>query len=556
MRIYILKRSPHLKFVQRFMAGWLAMVILAGFTLWLQFGQLADYYLVAEPEAGGTVVEGSLGKITTINPLFPENASSSSAAKLVFSGLVKRNGAGEIVPELAKEWQISEDGTEYTFKLNPNIDWHDGQPFSSGDVVFTIQTIQNPDTRSPLNSSFRDIQVSAPDGETIKFKLPTAFAPFLELMTVGIIPEHILSRAKPAEIRILDFNQRPIGTGPFRFEQILPDQNELHLLANRNYVQGAPLLSRIVIKTFDNYEALAEALKSRLITSVGGFDVYQLDRFQSIPRVSLAKFPIATQAFVFFNTQKAGVDNKQLRRALTQATNLHHIAWLLNGRVEPARSPLLRQQVGYDASILQLPYDQDQARKLLEAEGWIAGSDGMRSKSGQPLQFELVSQNNDIYPQVANELQQEWQAVGVKLNVKLISSDELNQSYLRARNYEMILAPISLGSDPDVYSYWHSSQIQDPGLNLSLYKSAQADAGLEAGRTRLDPKLRAAKYKTFLMAWQGDAPAIALLRHNFFYITRGVTGIDVNFLAEPSDRFHNVHQWYVRTQPTLKRLTE
>jgi peptide/nickel transport system substrate-binding protein len=213
--------------------------------------------------------------------------------------------------------------------------------------------------------------------------------------------------------------------------------------------------------------------------------------------------------------------------------------------------------LGYNKPSAQLPFDVAQAAAHFDAAGWKVGTDGLRAKDGNPLKLQLATAETDIYPQLARGLQEQWRKVGIQVDTKLLSVEQLQQDYLRPRKYDLMLFGVALGADPDVYSYWHSSQVKYPGLNISRYKSQQADLSLESARARSDVKLRAAKYEAFMKSWRQDAPAIAIYRPSFLYAVQNyVQGINITNLISPGDRFYNVEDWSVNTQPVLKRLAE
>ncbi len=556
LRANIFKRSRQLKAVQRFLAGWLVVVVLAGAGLAYQNEHLDKYYLNYDPAMGGSFVEGMVGKITALNPMYADSEASRVASQLIFSGLFKYNGRGEVIPELAESYEVDESRVVYNVRLRQGLVWHDGEPLTAEDVAFTFQSIQDPNSRSYLNANWRDIKIEVVDQHQLRFNLPSPYSPFLNNLTTGIVPKHILGRARTSELRINRFNQQPVGAGPYRLERFSAENGELYLQANERYVHGRPRISRFVIKTFSNIKQLIEAQTARSVSGAGGFDPYRVAEFENLKQINIERWPIATQDFAFFNTEHPILNDREVRQALVQGVNLHELVLTLENQVKAARAPLLEEQPGYSRDLLQLQHNPDQAARQLEARGWKIDRDGIRAKDGQQLRLELVSENSGIYSELARLLQAQWQAIGVRVEIKLESREVLQQNYIRPRNYDILLFGITIGSDPDVYAFWHSSQVDDPGLNLSRYRSSEADAGLEGGRTRVDPQIRAAKYHTFLSAWRQDAPAVALIRPYYFYAARGVSGFDIERLAEATARFHNVHNWAVKYQPTLKRLAE
>jgi len=552
---YLLRRTPNLKEVQRFVLGWLVIVGFGAVGLWLGFRQLNSSYLIAGPKPGGAIVEGVVGEITNMNPIFLEGNANDIASRLVFNGLVGYDQKLNLVGDLAESWQIDEAGKTYTFKLRPGIKWHDGGEFTAKDVLFTFTTIQNTSVRSPLNSSWRDVSISTPDDRTVVFTLPTPYAPFLHSLTTGILPEHLLGTAQADQVRKLQFNQQPVGTGPFKFKELGLAGDEVRLVANEQYFKGRPKLDTYTVKTFKDPASLQKAYISHQINLASGFKPGDMPELQNITVKDINNIQLANEVLVFFNTQRPLVVEKPLRQALSQAIDTKEIVSSQNHTVEPAYGPLLPEHLGFKVELVQIGFDKDKAKATLDQAGWAVSDNGIRKRGDQFLKFGLVAPDDDVYPEVTAILQRQLREVGVQLDVKLVELNELQQSYIRPRNYDMVISEINIGADPDVHAFWHSSQVADPGLNLSQYNSGAADEALGTGRTRQQGAVRAAKYEAFLGIWRDDAPAVALFRPDFIYLAPdNLLGINIRHLGLPHDRFYNVQDWTVYTQPVLQRL--
>lgn len=551
---YIFRRTENLKYVQRFVLGWLMVVVVGGGGLLMQLKALKPYYLADEPKSGGVITEGIVGQVSIINPLFPENTASETATRLIFNGLLRYDARGRLEGDLARQWKVDESGKVYTFQLRPDVKWHDGKSFSSKDALFTFKTIQNSNVDSPLSMGWENIRITAPDENTIIFTLPEAYTPFLDSLTTGILPAHLLGTAEPAQLRQLEFNQRPIGTGPFIFKNFSVLRDEIRFSANENYFHGRPKLDGFIIKNYENDEEMAQAYNSNQITNAAGLS---LDEAKKLANNSLlAQLPLATQTFVFLNNDTPLLKDKAIRQALTQATEPIALTSNLGFGYRSARSPLLTEHIGYTPKLTQLEPNLVQSEATLEAAGWKKDATGLRKRDDQPLSFELIAPKKEIHAAIATKLQEQWLRAGIDLKVTLVEQSKLQQSHIQPRNYQMLLYSIPLGADPDQYVYWHSTQAKSTALNLAQYKSTAADQALEAGRTRQTKALRAAKYEAFLTAWREDAPAIALLRLNYFYATRpGVKGLKNLRVANPADLYSNAHEWTINTQPVLKRLS-
>jgi peptide/nickel transport system substrate-binding protein len=267
--------------------------------------------------------------------------------------------------------------------------------------------------------------------------------------------------------------------------------------------------------------------------------------------------PLTSAVMLFMRTSQESLKDVKVRKALALATDVTKLRSLLDYPVIAANEPLLKGQIGYNPASAELTSDQEQANKLLDEAGWVKGADGIRAKAGKPLELNFVSQNSAEYTTLSKSLKEQWAAVGVKLigTEELKTSDEI-QSVISQRSYDVLLYGVSIGADPDVFAYWHSTQadIRSQGqLNVSEYKSTVADQSLEAGRTRSDPLVRAIKYKAFLEAWKNDVPAIALYQPRFLYITsNNLVGLPNKSINTDTDRFNNVQDWTILKERRIK----
>lgn len=537
---YITGKS--LRWVERFVFVWVAVFVVILILLSGQFESLDKHYLASRPSEGGKYVEGIVGEIGGINPLFPESRASRSASVLVFSGLFKNGTGGQPVMDLAEEWSISDDETVYTVKMREDAYWHDGEPVTAVDTKFTFDNIQNPDVGSPYQPTWQGIEVEQTGEYEIKFKLPNPFAPFLSQLTVGILPQHLLDDVEEDRMRITGFNTEPVGSGPFEFEELSTNSNEIRLRRNTRYYKGPAKLEGMIIRVFDTEESMVTAYNQNQLSAMMGESTLNRGALRDPQRSKVVRMKLASQVFAFFNTER--LKEKELRQALSLSVNRAKlIEGLGNGDYEPADSPLLPEHIGYKKS--QPDYDRVKAAEIFESTDWS-------KKDGQSLS--LVTQDNAHYIATAEALRKFWKELGVTVEVTTVSGTELQQDYIRPRDYDILLFGIGLDNDPDVYAYWHSSQIKDPGLNLSVYDSAIVDDSLEAGRTRSGEKLRAAKYEPFLKEWRKDAPAAVLYRiHNYYIFREDVSGIEAGIVPHANNRFHNVHEWTVNTKPALRR---
>ncbi len=550
------RRLERLFIVKRFIGAWLLLILLLAGCLIGQMYGLTRYYQTLQPAPGGTYSEGIIGSFTNANPLYASNSVDSTVSRLVFAGLLKYDAHDKLVGDLADSWTVDSAGTTYSVHLRPHLTWHDGQPLTTDDVLFTFRSIQNPDAQSPLNSGWAGIKLAAVNPSTITFTLPNVLSSFPESLTTGIIPKHILGDTPMSQLRSSTFNTtHPIGAGPFSWEALQVSgtndqsrQEQIELLPFAQYAGGAPKLGSFVVHSYHDQAQVVNAFKAQEITSMVGLTSVPKE-ISKIENVQMHSFSLTAAVMAFFKTTQPVLSDVQVRQALVKSADISSIIQGLGYPASPVTEPILRGQIGYNRAYQQSGYDVNAAKAQLDQAGWVASGDGIRAKNGQKLSFKLYAQSNSEYATVAAALQKQWSKIGVDAQV-VLQSDTDFQTTLTQHTYDALVHGISIGADPDVFVYWDSSQA-DPRAshryNFSEYKSSTTDAALEAGRTRLDPVLRAAKYQPFLQSWQADAPALGLYQPRFLYITRGpVAGLQEQSINSEIDRLNNVQNWMIR----------
>jgi peptide/nickel transport system substrate-binding protein len=556
LEVHVIGRLGRLWRVRRFLLSWFLLVILLASLLVVQTRSLSHYFQRPTAIPGGSYTEGILGTFTTANPLYAQGPVDSAVARLVFSGLFKFDDHNQLVGDLAQSWTANDRGNIYTVELKPNLRWQDGVPLTSADVVYTYQTIQQPDAQSPLLSSWQGVTVTAVNSQTVTFTLPQALSSFPYHMTNGIVPKHILSSHSANQLRTISFDTvNPVGAGPFSWKaiQVVGDtansrEERIALVPNPNYVGGAPKLDSFIIRAFHSQQAAVASFNHKELDGMSGFDQVPKTILEHMA-VRQYSFPLTAQTMVFLKTSGGLLADVKLRQALVTGTDNRAIADSLGYPVQVVDEPFLRSQAEFNMELKQAAYNPSLAQQMLDAAGWLKGSNGVRQKDGQQLTFNLVTEDTQEYIKVSDQLKKQWQAIGVNLSVTLQSANDL-QTALAFHTYDALLYGISVGVDPDVFAYWDSSQADIRSanrLNFSEYKSSAADRSLEAGRTRSDSVLRTLKYKPFLEAWQKDAPAIGLYQPRSLYFSRqSVAGLTEHTINSPVDRYSNVQNWMIR----------
>ncbi len=551
----LIRRFDRLVSVKKFVILWTLLFVALFFSTALQIRALGPHYQVLSPAPGGIYSEGLVGNFTNANPIYASGAADTSISRLIFSGLFKYDTNNRLIGDLAKNWTLNDNQTRYTVNLRKDVFWHDGQPFTADDVIFTYQMIQTVEAQSPLYSSWQGIKVSKKDNYTVYFDLSSPLSAFPYSLTNGIIPAHAFKGVKPISMRTAPFNSKPVGTGPFEWKYVevtgktdIDREQRISLAANNNYREGKPKLDGFNLTTFNSDEKLINAFNNKQINAMSGLESAQ-DNIKKDASIHVYNTPLTSAVMAFFNVSHPTLNDTNVRRALVSGVDRGRIANMLEYPVKLVDSPLLSSQAGYDPTVVESGYSVDNANQLLDKAGWT-NTDSNRTKEGKPLKLTLAAQDSPGYTQVAQYLQSQWSKIGVRVDVRYYSSDDLQKAVISSHDYDILLYGINLGVDPDVFAYWDSSQasLSSQGhLNLSEYKSKAADQALESARTRADAELRVTKYKAFLNAWINDAPALALYQPNMLYVSRGsVFNYERKEANTSADRFYNVNQWMIR----------
>jgi peptide/nickel transport system substrate-binding protein len=552
----LIRRFDRLVSVRRFIFLWVSLFLLLIFVSVLQIRALSPYYQTLVPAPGGIYSEGIIGNFSNANPIYATEGANLAVSRMVFSGLFKYDDSNKLTGDLAKDYVLDPSQKRYTVHLKRGLTWHDGSALTADDVVFTYQTIQNPETQSPLLQGWQGIKVSRQDTYTVVFDLSSSFGPFPYSLTNGIVPMHSLKKIVPGQMRSAPFNTAPVGAGPFVWKSVevigtnnVDRQQRISLSAFDRYWAGRPQLDGLNLTTFSDDQHLIEAFKKKQINAMSGLEALPAE-LSGDSSVHVYTTALTSIVMAFFNNSNQILKDANVRRALVSGVDRNQVPALLSYPVGMADAPLLRGQLGYDPSVTQLAFNQAEANKMLDQAGWTKDAQGLRARAGERLALTLVSQDTQEYTQVSQFLQRQWAELGVKVDVHYYNVDDLQALKIANHDYDMLLYGISIGVDPDVFAYWDSSQasLSSQGhLNLSEYKSKNADEALQQARTRADPNQRVSKYKIFLTSWTQDAPALALYQPNVLYITRGqVFEFQRKSANSAVDRFYNVHQWMVR----------
>jgi peptide/nickel transport system substrate-binding protein len=521
----------------------------------------------ASEERGGTYSEAVIGGLQRLNPILDaRNAPDRDVDRLIFSGLFRFDSDGVPVGDLAEGGVIADDGKTYTFTIRKDAVWQDGEPVTAQDVVYTYGLIQDPDYQGPdyLATLWRSVKIEAVSSKVVRFTLDEPFAPFLDFLTTGLLPHHLLQGVGVKELDTLSFNLKPVGTGPFTVETLIVEGDSIRGVTLRpfeNYWGGKPLLEKVDLLYYPTQAAAFGALQSGEVMGLGNLTVDELNVAMKESDWSIYSSRLPQSYVVFLNLKNNDVDffgQRDVRRALLLAIDRQRIIDnVLSGQAVLASGPILPGTWAADPSILPLEYNPEEAARLLDGEGWVIpagatpGTDAfVRMKDEVPLEFTLVYAEDPRQGAIAAAIQKQWAQVGVKAELRPSNIRSLLEDYLSPRTYQAALVDLNQAPypDPDPYYFWHQTQSPD-GQNYSQLDDRAISELLESARTEMFREERARLYRTFQYRFAYQLPALFLFHPIYSYaVDARVRGVSFGPLFDVSDRLASIDTWYVEKE--------
>ena len=480
-----------------------------------------------------TLVYGS-ADYTRINPAMDEHGEINV---LLFNGLTAHDGDNQIVAGLAETWEYDEGTYTYTFRLRPDVRWHDGEPFTAEDVKFTIEAIMDPENGAENAPNYEDVEeITVIDGRTVSFRLSAPNVAFLEYMTMAILPRHLL---EGEDMQTSVLFRAPVGTVPYKLESWDAGQS-IVLVKNEDYYQGCPKIDRIIFKITGDDNAQAIQLES------GELDLALLDPKNArnfVDRDGFTCYDMTTADYrgILFNFwNDYWTENRDIIPAICYAIDRQAIIdAVLLGQGMAAYGPLQRNIYNNEA-VERYDYNPARARELLEAAGCVIGPDGFYERNGEEIGFVIsVMAGEQDRIEIAQAAAQQLREVGVNCTVELPAQMDWGGQ---------MACLIGWGSPFDADDHTYKVFGTGKGANYSGYSNARVDEYLTLARQSSDPAVRREYYGKFQEELASD-PAYAFICY-----------IDANYVAKSSIHgiaagtvmghhgvgiFWNVHEWTI-----------
>lgn len=531
----IIERVSHIRRIRLLILEWSLLVLAIIMLSITQAFWYVDSYSTEGWAKGGTYTEATLGKVSSMNPLFATTSSEKVLSKLMFSTLAAPDYSGHTGPALASSITVDDTGEKWTVKLRDGLKWSDGEPITNADVLYTVKVLQSSSVSTSYSSNLSGVKVTE-EGESLLFTLPAPYANFYSALNFPILPSHVLSEVEPAQLLESLFSTTPVTSGPFSYNasQNVGTSGEKIVYLNKNpgYYGGEPYLDSFVVHAYLSTDDIIEAINNGSATATAELLPTDADKVNS--SLIERQTSLSAGVYAFFNTKQGVLSNKTIRKALQSGIDLESLRAPL-GDEPPLNYPLLASQVDI-SKYPELPeYNPDYAKDAIT-----------KAKLGSDVKIRIATTNAGYFPALAENLKYQIEHLGIDAEVTLYNpGQEFLLSVIRPRNYDILIYEIELGADPDLFAYYHSSQANESGLNLSNYSNGIASDLLLAARSTIDPKLRAAKYESFLEHWVEDAPAMGIYQVNLsYFVGKNIrTFSEDDRLVTPVDRFVDVSFW-------------
>ena len=558
--------------------GWQLLIATTGLGLVgaLLLAQSSGLEVSYSPANGGVYVEAVVGQPTFLNPLLrSQTPPDRDLAALTQAGLMRLDASGLPVPDLAASWAVSADGLSYTFVLRQGLRWSDGLPLTLDDVLFSVQLLQSPEFPGApdLSVLWSNVIVAKLNATTLKFTLPEANAPFLEQLVFYVQPAHVFAPAVAGELGRHPANARLVGAGPFMLKELISNSDgtlqEAVLTPNPNHYGPAPRLESVRMRFVPDESAALSALRDGTVMGMGGAPFDAVGAMLADTKLQVYSAPVPKFGVIFLNQRNAAVEffvEKKVRQALLLGLNRQgFVDQTLQGQGIVARGPVAEGTWAHKPDLQTVAFEPKRAAELLAMANWqlpvdaLAGTDGYaREKQLKRLAFTLTSADDELGRTLGKLAVDSWKEIGVQATLQLVPAAELYGSVLPGRQFEAVLAMVSLESsaDPDPYLFWHQTEI-DTGLNYSGYENRAISELLERARVSSSIAERARLYDSFQARFADETPALILYQPVYSYaVSRQVGGVQIGVLLEPSDRFQSVSDWYMVTRRTIRRIAK
>ena len=526
-----------------------------------------DAPAAAAPADDSSIILAQTSEVANLNPMIQPRTPDSNVQCLIFGFLVMPDENLNYVGDLAESWDITNEGTVYTFKLRNDIKWHDGEAFNADDVIFTLTALAHPNYHGGNDGRVMSIVGASEyqagtadsvsglkkiDDYTVEITLAQPNAAFMANMYTAMLPEHILGEVDPGEWGNHDFNRAPVGNGKYKFVEWKPGQY-ITLERNEEYYGTKPAIKNVTVQ-FGADTTLVAALMNGEVDVLYNLPASEIENVEAMPNSSVYTYEQMTVSYIGLNQLVPALSDRNVREALAHAIDKQTLVDTCfgEGLAFVCEDVFPSNHWSHSENVTVYEYNPELSKKLLEESGYTMGSNGYYEKDGQVLHltFDMASSSADSKAMAAL-LQQFFKAVGVSMEVieqdfstlaftKLLPGNATEET--TADSFQMYTLGFGVEADPEEYNDYFSTSTGAGSWNFIHYSNAKVDELFDAQLLMADPAERTAAFNEIAELISQDIPWIPLFNK------AGVNGLSSkvqNYSADFRGAFFQIEKWNV-----------
>lgn len=543
-----------------------SLLLLLSIILWRSL----DKYLVDVPSEGGKIAEIQIGtNLRFVNPVLANSNAEKDLLPLIYSPILKKNDEGEIIPGIAQIIKKSEDEKKYTIKIQEDIFFSDGEKLDSDDVIFTIKKISDPELNSPYYANWIGVEYEKINEHELKIILPEEYNQFEEILSsLYILPKNLWENFSPSEFEHNPLNINAIGSGPYIVKGVMRSQSgkikkyELEKNEERSR-KDKIFIDEIIFHFFDDYKEYQESIifsNKKIIKNISNVNpdlIHNLSSNQSYIKATIKNIQ-SPKIFGLFLNKNSGnfLKNKILRKSISKVVDKNRISDItLKGYAKKVDSPIFNLEPTTKESDLE-----NIKNNLKEAGFSVIEKDGTstvlienrKDSPSQPVILTMKTIKSDEFIKISNNIKQDLSKIGITLNILYYDEGVLANTIIRNRDFEILLFGYQININPDLFYFFHSSQISDPGINISGVRSTQLDKNILELRKNLSKEKKLDIYKKINKIILEDYSFIPIYSPYFVYIMDSrLQNFNKKIINSREERFSDVSKWYTKTKKKL-----
>jgi peptide/nickel transport system substrate-binding protein len=527
-----------------------------------------DGYLVEVPSAGGELIEVQIGtNLRFVNPVLTRSNAEKDLLPLIYSSVLKRDSSGNLRSGIAA-LTLSENRKEYTLKIEKDVFFSDGKNLTSNDVIFTIDKISDNQLNSPYYGNWFGVKYEKVSDYELKITLPEQYDQFSEILaSLYILPKHLWQDFSPSEFDHNPININAVGSGPYIVKEVVRTESgkiQKYILEKntKNYKKNI-YIDKIIFYFFDNSEQYKESLlfkNKRVVKNIANVDpkiIESLSSKKSFTKHTIEKISTPRIFGLFLNQESNGfLKNGILRKAISEVVDKNNITSnSLGGYAKKANSPIFNfeyQDTEQDIEKTKKKLLKNNFTFVEKKDGKIVLMENKKNLPAKPVIINLTTIDSEEFISIAKNIKKDLEKIGIALNITHYKEDILANSIVRNRNFEILLFGYHTDINPDFYYLFHSSQITDPGINISNLKNTLLDKYLLELRKKTTVERKDILFGKIHEIIMSKNTFIPIYSPYFTYIMDSrIKNFNKKIINSREERFLNIEDWYIKKRKIL-----